>query len=408
MWDAPTLERYADVVLRSCLAVRSDDTIAIHGEPAHRDLIVALTASAYRHGAGLVDVQFVEPRVRRARVIEASEEGLARQPAWAERRMRDLIAARGASISISGPSEPTLLNGIDPARSARERTTRVPGQGPYLRAMMANRLRFCVASFPLPGWAAVAYPDRSPTDAAALVAADLARFCRIGPDDGEGVIAWERHVEGLARRAQALTTLILDRIELRGPGTDLVVGLAPGAAFLAADERTVYGDRFRANLPTEEVFTSPDPRRVDGAFRCTRPLTLDGRRITGIAGRLAGGRLVQIDADDADDRDYLARYLARDRGAGRLGELALVDATSRIGQSGRTYGITLLDENAVSHVAFGSGFDASRPAGGSAVNRSAIHVDVMFGAPDVEVTGVTAAGARVPLIADGLWHADLA
>jgi aminopeptidase len=408
MWDAPTLERYADVVLRSCLAVRPDDTIAIHGEPAHRDLIVALTASAYRHGAGLVDVQFVEPRVRRARVVEATEEGLARQPAWAERRMRDLIAARGASISINGPSEPTLLNGVDPGRSVRERTSRVPGQGAYLRAVMANRLRFCVVSYPLPGWAASAYPDLSPQEATSRVADDLAWFCRIGPQDGLGTGAWERHVDALSRRAEGLTALALDRIELRGPGTDLVVGLAPGASFLAADERTVHGDRFRANLPTEEVFTSPDPRRVDGTFRCTRPLTLEGRRITGIAGRLAGGRIVEVDADEPDDRDFLAAYLARDRGAGRLGELALVDSTSRIGQSGRTYGITLLDENAVSHIAFGSGFDASRPSGAPRPNRSAIHVDVMVGAPEVDVTGVTVAGARVPLIADGVWQGELA
>ena len=155
-------------------------------------------------------------------------------------------------------------------------------------------------------------------------------------------------------------------------------------------------------MPTEEVFTSPDPRRTTGTFRCTRPLTLDGRRIDGIHGRFASGRLVEVGADNESDRSYLASYLARDRGAARLGEVALVDATSRIGLTGRTYGITLLDENAASHIAFGSGYSSTRHPDGERVNDSQIHVDVMIGAPDMEVTGYTAAGQPVPVVRDGL------
>jgi aminopeptidase len=402
-----TLERYADLAMRSCLFVREDDVIALHGEPLHRDLLVALAASAYRAGAAYVDVAFVEPRVRHARLVGSAERHLGFQPGWADRRMRDLVAARGASVSINGPTEPSLMNDVDPRVNALERSTRVPGGAAYSRAVMANRLRFCVLSYPHPGWAAAVYPELSPAAATSRVAADVAWFCRIGPDDGDGTATWDAHVAGLARRAATLTALRLDRIEFHGAGTDLVVGLGRGARFVAADEETVHGDRFRANLPTEEVFTGPDPKRAEGTFRCTRPLTLDGRRITGIHGRLAAGKLVELTADVAADADYLRRYLSRDRGAGRLGELALVDGSSRIGQSGRTYGITLLDENAVSHIAFGSGYATTRVPGGDPVNASGIHVDVMIGGPEVAVTGVTSGGRRVPLIADGVWHGAL-
>ena len=131
---------------------------------------------------------------------------------------------------------------------------------------------------------------------------------------------------------------------------------------MAARERDHTDRMFCANLPTEEVFTSPDAGRVEGTFACTRPLGLDGRRITGIRGEFRRGKLISIDADAPEDRDFLWSYFQRDRGASRLGELALVDSTSRIGQKGRTYGLTLLDENAVSHIAFGSGFAArARP-----------------------------------------------
>ncbi len=183
--------------------------------------------------------------------------------------------------------------------------------------------------------------------------------------------------------------------------------MARGGKWCAADETTVHGHRFRANMPTEEVFTSPDPRRTSGTFRCTRPLTLDGRRIDGIHGRFAAGRLVEIGADNDDDRAYLASYTSRDRGAGRLGEVALVDATSRIGATGRTYGITLLDENAASHIAFGSGYSSTRHPDGARVNDSQIHVDVMIGAPEMEVTGYTTAGQPVPIVRDGLLQLSL-
>jgi aminopeptidase len=402
MLDDRTLARYATAIVRSCLAVRPDDLIAIHGEPAHRPLLLALTEAAYAEGARYVDVAFVEPAVRRARVDASGPEYLDFQPAWAEKRLRDLVAARGASISVNGPSAPLVMNGADPERAARERSTRIPGHRTYLRAVQGNALRFCVVAYPVEGWCAPVYPELAPADATRAVAADLASFCRVAPDDPDD--AWDRHVETLTARARWLNGLALDRLVLRAPGTELEVGMARGNRWCAADDETIHGDRFRANMPTEECFTSPDPRRTSGTFRCTRPLTLDGRRIDGIHGRFARGRLVEIGASDDDGRRYLAAFFARDRGAGRLGEVALVDASSRIGATGRTYGITLLDENASSHIALGSGYSATREPGGDRVNDSGIHVDVMIGSDETEVTGVTADGRAVPIVRDGVFQ----
>jgi len=303
---------------------------------------------------------------------------------------------------VNGPSAPLVMNGADPERAARERSTRIPGHRTYLRAVQGNALRFCVVAYPVEGWCAPVYPELAPADATRAVAADLASFCRVAPDDPDD--AWDRHVETLTARARWLNGLALDRLVLRAPGTELEVGMARGNRWCAADDETIHGDRFRANMPTEECFTSPDPRRTSGTFRCTRPLTLDGRRIDGIHGRFARGRLVEIGASDDDGRRYLAAFFARDRGAGRLGEVALVDASSRIGATGRTYGITLLDENASSHIALGSGYSATREPGGDRVNDSGIHVDVMIGSDEMEVTGVTADGRAVPIVRDGVFQ----
>jgi len=195
-------------------------------------------------------------------------------------------------------------------------------------------------------------------------------------------------------------------LELRGPGTELDVKLTPGARWLGGQEQTAAGVKIAPNMPTEESFTSPHATGTNGTFACTFPLTFQGKRIEGLRGEFSNGRLVRLDAKKAADRDFIASYIDSDpSGNGRrLGEVALVDATSRIGQSGRTYFHTLLDENAAAHIAFGAGFGGTRPKGTRGLNRATIHLDVMIGSPDFEVTGLTEKGKRVPVIAGGLWQ----
>jgi aminopeptidase len=205
-------------------------------------------------------------------------------------------------------------------------------------------------------------------------------------------------------RAEMLTGLGLERLELRGPGTELSLRLAAGTRWLGGRERTAHGHLIAPNIPTEENYTSPDARGTEGVFRCSRPLSFSGRLIDGLAGEFRSGRLVRLEATSAADRDFLAAFLDMDDGARRLGEVALVDATSRVGRADRIYSNTLLDENAAAHIAFGFGFETARRDGKRGVNRSNLHLDVMIGTDDFAATGVTADGTRVPLIADGLWQ----
>jgi aminopeptidase len=194
-------------------------------------------------------------------------------------------------------------------------------------------------------------------------------------------------------------------VELRGPGTALDLGFVEDTRWLGGFETLADGRNLASNMPTEEVFTSPDPRQTSGTFRCTFPLSFRGRLIHGIRGEFSKGRLVRLEADSEADRDFVAEFIDTDRTGRRLGEVALVDASSRIGQTGRMYYNTLLDENAAAHIAFGSGFGGTRsesPARG--VNNSAIHLDVMIGGPKLEATGFDPRGRRVPLIREGAWQ----
>jgi aminopeptidase len=203
--------------------------------------------------------------------------------------------------------------------------------------------------------------------------------------------------------SERLTELRLDALHFEGPGTDLRVGLLPSSRWLAARFETVDGIVHMPNLPSEEVFTAPDPTRVDGVVRSTKPLVVGGTIIRGLRVHFEGGRATSIEADEGGE--LLAQYARRDDGAARLGEVALVDAAGRIGPLDTVFYDTLIDENAASHIALGAAYEfTAGEEDRGRINRSQIHVDFMIGSPEVDVTGVTASGERVPVLRAGVWQ----
>jgi aminopeptidase len=401
--DAEGLARYSDAIVRDALRLGDGDVLAVHGEPAHREVLVALAEAGYRAGCRYCDVQTTDLRVKRARALLAPIDSLGEQPRWHDTRMRDLLAADAGVVTVNGPGEPGLLGDVPPDRAARETTRILSGVPRYIRAVMRGDARFCVIAWPTPAWASQVYPELGEDDAVAALSRDLLAFARLSPSDPPD--GWARHVARLEAVSHELTARGIRELELRGPGTELRLGLPEGTRWVGG---TLLGRnvRFSPNVPTEEVFTSPSPGATEGTFACSRALEIDGRTIEGIRGEFRRGRLVRIVADRAEDGDFLEQYLARDRNAGRLGEVALVDGQSRVGAANRSYGTTLLDENAASHIAFGSGFGFSREPGASRPNSSSIHVDVMIGRPELEVRGRDAKGRVLDVLVDGVLLAE--
>ncbi|HJZ60926.1 MAG TPA: aminopeptidase [Miltoncostaeaceae bacterium] len=396
------LARYAERVLRDAVAFRPGDTLIADGETAHRELLVALAEAAYRGGARHVEIRYTDRRVQLAKLLDGTDDALGVVTPWDERRLRGTLDPRTAVVHVSGEEEPGLLAKVDPARTSTDYARRAKQLRWYLNAIVEHRVRWTIVAWPTAAWARRVYPELARTEAQRRLAADLLSFCRLGPGDGED--GWSRHARRLERRVAALNRRRFTGLELRGPGTSLDIALVPGARWMGGGEVTTHGARIYPNFPTEEVFTSPDPRGTEGTFRCTKPLSFAGRLIEDIAGTFRRGRLTEISARKAGDRDLLERTMSTDRGAGRLGEIALVDRASRIGQTGRVYWDTLLDENAASHMAFGDGFAHTRLDGQPRVNRSAVHLDVMIGSAEVEVIGLGARGRRVPVLAGGEWR----
>ncbi len=255
---------------------------------------------------------------------------------------------------------------------------------------------------PTQAWALLVHPRLEPAAALDRLWAEVAHICRL--DEPDPVAAWNVRLSELKRVASTLTELRFDAIRLHGPGTDLTVGLLPSSQWLAADSETADGIAHRPNLPTEEVFTTPDPERVSGTVTATKPLFASGTTITGLRVSFEHGRVTSIEADEG--AEVLRGLVARDEGAARLGELALVDGKGRIGPLETVFYDTLLDENAASHIALGAGYQmgVAGDADRARVNVSQIHTDFMIGSAELSIDGLRAGGEVVPVMREHNWQ----
>ncbi len=390
--------------------------LAVHGanvQPGQLVLVNAIlgqqampapvAAAAYRRGASYVDVAYFDPWVKRARIERAADATLDYVPSWLPARLLEASRRGSARISFGGVVSPEALEGLDGRRLGRDLL-------PWLKESMGvineRSTNWCVVPCPTYDWAAVAHPELEAEEAYERLWTEIWHIMRL--DESDPKAAWDERFTQLSACATALTGLRLDALELRGPGTELTIGLLPSSVWMAGDFTTRDGLRHIPNLPSEEVFTAPDPERVDGHVTSTRPLALkDGMIVRGLRVRFEGGRAVEVDADA--NGEAMRAKVATDDGAARLGEVALVDRRGRIGPTGTTFFDTLLDENAASHIALGGAyrFSVDDEADRARLNTSAIHVDFMIGSEAIEVMGVTRDGDRVPVMRGGDWTLDL-
>jgi aminopeptidase len=379
--------------------VQSGQVVAVGATVGQEGLARAVAEAAYEHGAIFVDVAYFDPYVKRARIQHADPETLTFVPPWYGARVEQLAERGDARIVLAGVVDPDVFDGLDPSLLGRDQ---LPGLKETSRIIGERKTNWTVVPCPHPAWARLVYPELDENAAYDRLWSELTHVLRL--DEPDPAAAWDDRIASLRRSAGALTDRRFDSVELSGPGTELTVGLLPTSSWWAGDFTTRDGLRHLPNLPTEEVFTTPDPARTEGHVASTKPLVLkDGTIVRGLRVSFEGGRAVEIEADE--NGGAIRARTEIDEGAARLGEVALVDRQGRIGPLGTIFYDTLLDENAVSHLALGFGFPFAVDGDDLAhVNQSEIHVDFMIGSPELDVTGVTAAGERVPILRGGDWQ----
>ncbi len=377
------------------------DVVVLAFDVEHAGLAREVADVAYRAGAHYVTVLYWDQHVKRSRLLHADAESLDYTPSWWDRYVEELGERRGASIILWGDPSLGLLDDIDPARAGQDT---MPLTGALHAAHSNGEVNWTFVPAPSSG-AAQRILGTADVDALWDVLAPILRL-----DAEDPVQAWREHMDRLERRAAVLNERGFQSLRFHGPGTDLTLGLMPGALWMCPRFATNWGRQMIVNMPTEEVFTTPDNRIADGTVAATRPISLiGGATVEGLRLRFEDGRVVDVQADR--NADAARARFETDPGAVRLGEVALVDGTSPVGRSGRVFSDILLDENATCHIALGAAYPFTVPdLPGDADERarrgfnvSAVHQDIMIGGPEIAVDGIDAAGKATPILRDDVW-----
>ncbi|HEY8108054.1 MAG TPA: aminopeptidase [Gaiellaceae bacterium] len=387
------LERYAELVVRVGANVQPGQEVFLQSAVEHYELTRALVRQAYRAGASYVNVLYGDGHVRRAMIELGPDEALTYSPEW--RKTFAAAASGNAMIATTGDPEPELLGDLDGERVGRA----MPLELVQIRMqqLREDNVNWCGVGAPSEGWARQVFGEPDVERLWEKIA-----FC-MRLEEPDPVAAWRDHVARLKARSAALTDLRADALRYRAPGTDLTVGLLPDVRWLGGGGDTSTGIPYVANMPTEEVFTSPDAGRTEGTIRATLPLPLSGQIVRGLELTFEQGRAVRVEAETG--AEIVRSHFATIENADRLGEVALVTKESRVGQTGTLFYDVLFDENATCHIAYGAGFPFLADGDpGDGLNVANTHVDFMVGGPELEVDAVLADGSEVPLIRNEEWQ----
>ena len=404
---AQLLDRLAEVAVRVGLGLKPGQELVLTAPLDAVVLVRRITEHAYKAGASLVTTIFSDEESTLMRFRHGRDEGFDTAPAWLYEGMAEAYKKGAARLAIVG-EDPSLLAKEDPDKVSRANRARSKAYMPALNMIAGFDIDWTIVSAATPAWAKTVFPDDA--DEVALAKLWQAIFSASRVDTPDPIAAWEQHNAALQTRTRMLNEKNYAALHFRGPGTDLRVGLADGHEWNGGSTTAKNGLVCNANIPTEEVFTTPHKDRVDGTVTSTKPLSYNGTLIQDIQVRFEGGRIVESRARTGEA--VLNKVLDTDEGARRLGEVALVPYSSPISQSGLLFFNTLFDENASSHIALGQAYSKCIRDGGAmsedeltsrGSNKSLIHIDWMIGSDQVDVDGITQDGRAEPLMRGGEW-----
>lgn len=403
------LKRYAKLIATHGLNVQVGQDVNISTETCHRDLVHLLVEACYEKGARWVGVDYLDPWVTLKRVTFSKPEDLDYVPQYVTVKYDDMVRTNAANLKLIGSEDPELLsqlptNLVNKLRKANFQAVK----SFYEEGIGKSLVHWTVAAAATPLWASKVFPDLSPSVALNNLWLAIFRACRVTEEDY--LELWKNHNDALHSRAKRLNELQINTLQFRGPKTDLKVGLSQLARWKGGTDLSPRGVPFEPNLPTEEVFTTPDYRMTEGVVKATRPILVNGTMVSDLEMEFKNGILVNYSASSG--ADTFGEYIDSDPGGRRLGEVALVGIDSPIYQSGIVFREILFDENAACHIAVGSAYKFCL-AGGEQLtsqeledvgcNESSVHTDMMISSQDVNVIAILADGTSVELIKKGAW-----
>lgn len=405
--DPNKLDRLAEVAVKVGLGLRPGQDLLLTAPAIALPLVRRIAVHAYKAGAGIVTPILSDEEMTLARYRHGHDGSFDRAAGWLYEGMAKAFSDNTARLAIVGDN-PMLLSGEDPSKVARASKANSMAYQPALEKIVNFDTNWNIIAFPSPSWAKQVFPD-DPEDVAVGKLAD-AIFAASRVDREDAMDNWASHNAVLRERTNWLNGQRFRALQYSGPGTDLTIGLADGHEWEGGASLSKNGISCNANIPTEEVFTTPHCRRVYGHVVSSKPLSYQGTLIDNIAVRFEDGKIV--DAKASRGAEVLNKVLDTDEGARRLGEVALVPHSSPISQSGLLFYNTLFDENAASHIALGQCYSKCFVNGAQLTpqqiaaqggNQSLIHIDWMIGSGETDIDGILPDGSKVPVFRKGEW-----
>jgi aminopeptidase len=403
-------QRFANLVTEIGINLQRGQVVMISAETGHQPFVEVLQETLRAYGASKILLDITNPHVEAQRLRCETIDALSTPSSAVVSLYDEWSKSHGARIKLCSSTAPELLRDVDSAKASALNFTKRRERSAYYRDVASrDSSQWCVVAPPTPAWARQVFPELAPDSAYAALKQAVFKCMRL--DDENPIASWRKHLAGVAERRERLNALGLRQLYFAGPATDLTVKLRPEAVFFGGQKTAMNGVPFIANMPTEEIFTTPDCGETEGLARVTRPVKIDGKLVTGLRLEFEKGSIVSFCADE--NQAAFAALIEGDAGAHRLGEIALVGVDSRVYQTELFFGETLFDENAACHAAVGDAY-AKCLRGGQTLERKqlealgcnfsarSVHEDLMISDNQTDVIGRTAKGI-VTLIRNGAW-----
>lgn len=401
------LRKYARLIARKGVNVQKGQSVIVCAELEQPEFVAMVVEECYRAGAAQVRVEWTYVPLTRLDVRFCKPAVLEKVEDWQIEKIKHRVQVLPAMIYLIS-DDPDALSGINMEKYVKASQKKRMIIKPY-RDEMENKYTWCIAAVPGKGWAKKLFPGERASVAMEKLWQAILSCSRALGDPEEN---WEKHNEDLHRRCDYLNSLALETLEYKSAnGTDFRVGLIPNAQFLGGSEKVLGKDViYNPNIPSEEIFVSPMRGRAEGIVYSTKPLVFEGTPIENFSIRFENGKAVEVHAEK--NEELLKKMIEMDEGAAYLGECALVPYASPIRESGILFYNTLFDENAACHLALGMGFSncikdyekySLKECQDMGINDSVIHEDFMIGSQDLDITGITKDGKRVPIFRNGNW-----
>jgi aminopeptidase len=402
------LAKYAKLLVSTGINVQPGHTVQLTIAVDQAELARLIVKEAYALGAAEVLVNWSDDVIARERLVNVDVERLEQVHPQRVTEMNYLLEHKSSRLVVLSDN-PGAYDGVDPEKLSRSARAISQALNPMRQATQANKISWTLGAASGLEWAKKVFPNAtSDEEAVDLLWDQIFKTCRIYEEDP--IKAWEEHEARLVAKAKVLNDEQFVKLHYTAPGTDLVLGMPKNHLWEAAGSINAQGEKFIANMPTEEVFTAPDYRVADGYVTSTKPLSYNGNIIEGIKVTFKDGEIIDVTAEKGDE--VMKKLVFDNAGARGLGEVALVPDKSPISQSGVTFFNTLFDENASNHLAIGQAYAFSIEGGTemsqeelkeAGLNRSDVHVDFMIGSNKMNIDGIREDGTRVPIFRDGEW-----